>query len=191
MKKSNHLKRLKGLRQRTISSFDRQDKILCEYDSCGECIVQKSCGWCASTNTCMQGRPDGPYGNETNCSYWNFALCEGGCKESLDCDACVKQPGCGFCLSTCECQQGHEKGPAFNHTCQDGWYHAESKTNKKCIAPQKWPGRWPRGTPYNTKICAAKQWRRKQMETMAPSIDEKNAMDVAKIMEDDDKVLFP
>jgi len=189
MKSERREKRINGLRKRAVASFDRQNEILCEYESCDSCVVHKSCGWCAETNSCIQGRPDGPY--QANCSYWNFALCEGGCKELQNCGECIAQKGCGFCTSTCECQQGHEKGPAFNHTCKEGWIHEESASNKRCVAPQKWPGRWPRGTSMSTKICAAKRYRRNQLEKMVPHIDQKNREDFRKIMDEDDEILFP
>ena len=189
MKAERQEKRLKGLRQRRTASFDRQNEILCEYESCDQCVIHKSCGWCAEEGRCIQGRPDGPY--NANCSYWNFALCEGGCRELRDCEACIAQPGCGFCTSSCECQQGHEEGPAFNNTCEEGWFHAENTSSNKCVTPQKWPGRWRRGTSMSTKICAAKQYSQRELEKMTPYIDRKNSEDVEKVMEKEDAVLFP
>lgn len=154
---------------------------MCEYDTCGECVARKTCGWCASSSSCFEGDLGGPF--VRNCSFWNFELCEAGCAELDTCDACILQDGCGFCTSSCSCLQGHKKGPAFGRRCED-WVHLGSSTSKTCVAPQKWPGHWASSTKLSTKICASKQYRRLAIERLAPAVDRANALQFAEKMEE-------
>lgn len=171
------------LQSQNVLEFERGgDPILCRYLSCSRCVEQKTCGWCASSQMCMEGSRSRPY--EQNCTFWNFELCEAGCKEHADCSSCVEQDGCGFCESTCECLQGHSKGPAFGNVSCPSWKHRENA--KSCALPRPREGHFPPGTSESTKTCAAKQFLRLRMRHLTLEAKRKSAIDFAKKMEEMD-----
>jgi len=183
----NELKLLRG--RKILEYANAGDDILCRYLSCAKCVASKTCGWCASSQTCMEGNRIAPLGNGT-CAYWNFEACESGCGTSPDCAGCVSRIGCGFCYDSCECLQGNRMGPAFNRTCNSGWYHSKLSEKKTCAAPQQWPGTWPPGIPYDVKVCAAKQFHRLRMISLGTEATRTSALEFAKIMEQDDSELY-
>ena len=53
--------------------------------SCDDCAANDACGWCLSSNTCIQGNNNGP--SYENCPFYDYKICTGGkdCLRFKDC----------------------------------------------------------------------------------------------------------
>jgi hypothetical protein len=65
--------------------------------TCGECVADPTCGWCASTNQCVEGNEQSPFKGQ--CSFYNFNKCsdKSECEDYKTCDDCMADVGCGWC----------------------------------------------------------------------------------------------
>ena len=95
------------------------------------------------TGSLHTGTLDGPY---NKLFVLEFCFFEGGCRELRDCEA-FAQPGCRFCTSSCECQQGHEED---RHSIIARKVGFMPKIRVKCVAPQV-AGHGRRGTSMSTE----------------------------------------
>ena len=94
----------------------------CEHlPSCHECLSNRDCGWCASTETCLEGVVMGPLGSK--CDAWDYGMCSHSqpCSARRACGECERDPACGWCPATQQCTEGNADGPLFGH-CAD-WQH--------------------------------------------------------------------
>lgn len=96
--------------------------------TCSDCGATDGCGWCATSNSCLDGTADSS--NDGACTgvswIWDPAYCPGQgdlcATHSASCDDCAMQPGCGFCPGM-GCRAGTADGPLVGGavtTC-DGW----------------------------------------------------------------------
>lgn len=81
-----------------------------DASACGDCTDRLECGWCASSNTCMEGGPGGP--DTGSCGDWEYTNldCAGGCEAQTDCETCTDFFSCGWCEGT-GCTDGSSSGP--------------------------------------------------------------------------------
>merc|ERR1712226_337079 len=47
----------------------------CGYMACSACSADPMCGWCSSTNTCVEGSASGPWLNKCNKASFSFDSC--------------------------------------------------------------------------------------------------------------------
>ena len=102
-------------------------RTVCEGTSCSECLNQAGCGWCAPTQTCVNGDFDGPTDDSYCLSGWFGNLpvgppsperCPGtsdallcahidirsqACSIVPSCLECTHTSGCGWCAETKAC----------------------------------------------------------------------------------------
>jgi hypothetical protein len=131
----------KKLRDDDLNIEELNDKLpnpnlLCnELKNCSACTPNPSCGWCASTNICLEGSKIGP--NRGICKIYNFEKCPEkiNCSKYKKCDECMSDTACGWCseinLSLNICMTKNE---GENGLCNSNFFHHAWKNNKlgKC-----------------------------------------------------------
>ncbi len=96
---------------------------------CGACIAKPGCGWCKSTNSCLQGDASGPSGN--TCPTIDWATTPTECTGPVGGSSCSSKTNCADCLSGSGCKW-----------CQDGTKCADASSTDSCAV-----GGW-RNTSY-------------------------------------------
>ena len=80
---------------------------------CGSCLDTFPCGWCETSNTCIEGSSSGPQGSV--CADWDWFLSEctmpDPCNTHTACGECTGDLDCGWCESTGDCRTGEASGP--------------------------------------------------------------------------------
>jgi len=79
---------------------------------CGLCVADSKCGWCRSTQSCMEV-VDGRAANG-NCSALDLShlYCKAAtCEQHKTCHQCMSDPECGMCSVTGQCAKGTLTGP--------------------------------------------------------------------------------
>jgi len=67
---------------------------------CDSCTMQKGCGWCAPTKSCLEGSKLGPNNSICAGSAWEFLTCTP-CAQFLDCRTCSsRDTDCFWCPNT-------------------------------------------------------------------------------------------
>ncbi|KAJ6235903.1 hypothetical protein M0813_28335 [Anaeramoeba flamelloides] len=129
-------------------------------ESCLTHYIDRSCGWCNNTNTCLKGTAQGPDTGECTDS-WNFGP-EGDCsiptptptatptptptptatptpdpnecsQSYKDCNLCVshnKDRNCGWCKTDKTCYSGNEESSLDGKCKDENWIFGE---NSQCI----------------------------------------------------------
>ena len=72
------------------------------HDTCQQCSRAAGCGFCGSTEKCMEGNEKGPI-SPTGClSKWRMVECNDipPCSSFESCPECLISPRCGWCAST-------------------------------------------------------------------------------------------
>jgi len=90
------------------------------FTTCGECSMQADCGWCETSQECMNGDISGP----TTCDLWFYNGCIElpSCSTFRSCEQCVEQPHCGYCNhANAQCLQGNIQGPKYAINCTTNW----------------------------------------------------------------------
>jgi len=103
------------------------EKIECtKHENCSSCMGDMSdkCGWCESTNACLQ--------KDQECSdFKKDKTCEDSCLDfSHDCTTCSTNKNCGWCNTTL-CVEGSLKGPSFTN-CSNWSFH-QCGQNDTCL----------------------------------------------------------
>lgn len=69
------------------------------YQSCSQCATDSSCGWCISTDKCVEGDSERPL--FTQCQSYSFSICD---KEALcsqtTCGVCIANSICSWCATS-------------------------------------------------------------------------------------------
>ena len=99
-------------------------------NNCDACTGNPYCGWCASSNLCVEGDEHSPKLGQ--CSYYNYDKCsdKSNC-EYLNCNDCLGDSGCGWCNNVSPvCIR---KNDAESGLCRkDLFYNVWDKDNNKC-----------------------------------------------------------
>ena len=107
-----------------------------QYRQCYACTTDPpmgNCGWCASTNQCLEGTGSGPTSGK--CASWDWVntYCPATpvpntpapdhCPTFSDCVSCTGAglPFCGWCASTGTCHQGTVNGPSSGTCARWDW----------------------------------------------------------------------
>ena len=97
--------------------FCRPKRDACDYATCNECALDRDCGWCSATSTCLPGRASGPEEGicGTRTEDWKFSQrdCESDSCVASRCEECTGQTGCGWCGNDVAgtCRVGNNGGP--------------------------------------------------------------------------------
>lgn len=98
---------------------------------CSDCTAEtrESCGWCDSSDTCMQGTRSGPSSGRCSDWDWDRDSCGGGsssdpCAWYVLCEACTAdgENDCGWCDSSRTCSQGTGDGPNVGRCTDWQWW---------------------------------------------------------------------
>jgi hypothetical protein len=99
---------------------------------CGECVADPKCGWCASSNQCVEGNEFAPHKGQ--CSYYNFNKCseEANCEDYKSCGDCLADVGCGWCnnLNNKICVRRTDGEQGLCRSSQ--FYHIWRHENNEC-----------------------------------------------------------
>ncbi|KYQ89575.1 putative mediator complex subunit 9 [Tieghemostelium lacteum] len=119
------------------------DTFCANQTSCRECSSNPRCGWCTSTNSCLDVTGNG-YICDTNLDVCSGCLrtspqqCPFSTKECVDfteCRTCSRQPNCGWCTSTGKCLETTSNGYLCQDTCS-GCLRTEMKTCEQKCKPE-------------------------------------------------------
>lgn len=67
------------------------------FSTCEECNAGCGCGWCAESQTCMEGDPTGAHApNVCNIGAWDYYTCAN-CQTLTTCSQCETSSLCGWC----------------------------------------------------------------------------------------------
>jgi hypothetical protein len=97
---------------------------------CNSCVADPHCGWCASSNQCVEGNEfSSTFGK---CSFYNFNKCSKNSNcEYNNCNECLADPGCGWCNNVnpiCLKKDEAEAGLCRMNL----FYHVWRESNNKC-----------------------------------------------------------
>jgi hypothetical protein len=99
---------------------------------CGECVAEPTCGWCASSNRCVEGNEFAPHKGE--CSFYNFNKCSdlSSCEGYTNCTDCLADVGCGWCngINTKVCIRKTDGEKGLCRSTQ--FYHIWRTENNEC-----------------------------------------------------------
>ncbi|KNC47259.1 uncharacterized protein AMSG_03689 [Thecamonas trahens ATCC 50062] len=85
---------------------------------CGSCNSACGCGWCASSESCHTGDPNGPLDGATcPAAAWDYYDCANCVATSSSCSHCATNPLCGWCAATQQCVRGSASGPVVASYC--------------------------------------------------------------------------
>jgi hypothetical protein len=98
--------------------------------TCSSCVADPHCGWCASSNQCIEGDEHSSIFGK--CSFYNFNKCsENSDCNYNDCNDCLGDAGCGWCNNVnpvCI-----KKDEAESGLCRINlFYHVWKDSNNKC-----------------------------------------------------------
>jgi hypothetical protein len=100
--------------------------------NCGECVADSTCGWCASSNRCVEGNEFSPHKGQ--CSYYSFNKCseQSDCGTYSTCKDCLADVGCGWCngLNTKSCIRKTDGEKGLCRSTQ--FYHIWRSENNQC-----------------------------------------------------------
>lgn len=87
---------------------------------CGACIDASGCGWCDSTDECLDGGFFGPESGDCDDWDWYSWTCDNtdACSTSTTCGECTSRGTCGWCNASDECMTGTSAGPSEG-SCSD------------------------------------------------------------------------
>jgi hypothetical protein len=100
--------------------------------NCSTCAANPRCGWCESSNQCVDGDKTGP--KNGFCPFYNFDKCphKSDCSSYNTCNQCMQDVGCGWCsdlnLNTHICLNKNE---AEKGLCNFNFFHHVWKKNYK------------------------------------------------------------
>ena len=103
--------------------------------TCGKCTANPGCGWCSSSQSCIEGNEKGPYIGK--CTFYDYKLCISPkpCKSYKTCNTCIQDVTCGWCNdlyssnTTCMSKKEAEIGNCRNEQFIHQW---KSKELHKC-----------------------------------------------------------
>eukprot|EP00301_Raphidiophrys_heterophryoidea_P018835 c382_g1_i1.p1 GENE.c382_g1_i1~~c382_g1_i1.p1 ORF type:complete len:165 (-),score=20.91 c382_g1_i1:126-584(-) len=108
--------------------------------ACGPCAYDPDCGWCDSTEECLQGGELGP--RVGNCTSWFFSFCKDepcSAYNGVGCAACTLDPFCGWCESSGLCLEGTAGTPLFQEC--NIWLKSSCPT-EAIVKPRRRPPVW-------------------------------------------------
>ncbi len=87
--------------------------------NCAACTAMSTCGWCASSGSCLRGQSTGASNGSCSGTAWAWQTnqCPAApCARFTDCRTCASQSACGWCGSSGRCATGTAMGPSTG-TC--------------------------------------------------------------------------
>jgi hypothetical protein len=109
------------------------NKICQNLQICSTCVANPQCGWCSSSNSCVEGNQNGPL--KSNCPVYDYEKCSDSsdCSTYTKCSECIKNVGCGWCndmnINTQICLKKSE-GEGENPLCNAAHFHHIWKKEK-------------------------------------------------------------
>lgn len=154
----------------TLVLVSAQGNSKCEdQNSCMTCTALDACGWCAPTQTCLNGTAAGPLNSTCLGSAWEFDSCIP-CNQFTNCRECITRDTDCFWCNTVNNGQGGCRDQGFTcthanhcpcaglHSCDDCLFDSNClwcsesdncvELNETCIGPQP-VYNYTRGCPCN------------------------------------------
>eukprot|EP00735_Rhodelphis_limneticus_P009489 TRINITY_DN2769_c0_g1::TRINITY_DN2769_c0_g1_i1::g.27575::m.27575 TRINITY_DN2769_c0_g1::TRINITY_DN2769_c0_g1_i1::g.27575 ORF type:complete len:4524 (-),score=1560.18,sp/Q80YX1/TENA_MOUSE/33.67/5e-46,sp/Q80YX1/TENA_MOUSE/34.16/1e-43,sp/Q80YX1/TENA_MOUSE/31.55/2e-41,sp/Q80YX1/TENA_MOUSE/31.33/7e-16,Filamin/PF00630.14/3.2e-08,Filamin/PF00630.14/7.8e-06,Filamin/PF00630.14/0.00064,Filamin/PF00630.14/3.8,Filamin/PF00630.14/1.4e-05,Filamin/PF00630.14/2.7e-12,Filamin/PF00630.14/3.8e-06,Filamin/PF00630.14 len=117
-----------------------------QYTDCTSCLEvadeHRVCGWCSSSNTCIDGTSDGPLqSSQCDADAFDFDTCP--CSIYSSCETCLSdveddttgtKRDCGWCPESGTCFDGTSAGPADDDTCAAGPLNWAFGSEGKCAS---------------------------------------------------------
>lgn len=120
------------------------------HDTCSDCVRSPGCGFCGSTETCMEGNDQGTFSPSGCDSGWRMVECDdlAPCSSFGTCEDCLRGARCGWCPST------------LNRTREVGCY--------SMVLVEGVPASTDKGQDATDAAAAATQWMPPQQDGWCP-----------------------